>query len=67
MPSTITFVSNIPGQTRTIPSAIYAFPQVPGGEESAMKLVLVSVGVAMGALLLSELIGRHVAARVSGA
>ncbi|MGC9371609.1 MAG: molybdate ABC transporter permease subunit, partial [Paracoccaceae bacterium] len=59
--ATITFVSNIPGQTRTIPSAIYAFLQVPGGEASAMKLVVVSVAVAMGALLLSELIGRRVA------
>ena len=65
--ATITFVSNIPGQTRTIPSAIYAFLQVPGGEGSAMKLVVVSVVVAMGALLLSELIGRRVAARVGGA
>ena len=65
--ATITFVSNIPGQTRTIPSAIYAFLQVPGGEGSAMKLVIVSVAVAMAALLLSELIGRRVAARVGGA
>ncbi|MEQ8480561.1 MAG: molybdate ABC transporter permease subunit [Hoeflea sp.] len=64
--ATITFVSNIPGQTRTIPSAIYAFLQVPGGEASAMKLVIVSVIVAMGALLLSEVIGRRVAARVGG-
>ncbi|WP_138466670.1 molybdate ABC transporter permease subunit [Poseidonocella sp. HB161398] len=64
--ATITFVSNIPGQTRTIPSAIYAFLQVPGGEGSAMKLVLVSVAVAMGALLLSEYAARRVAARVGG-
>ncbi|RAH97425.1 molybdate ABC transporter permease subunit [Acuticoccus sediminis] len=64
--ATITFVSNIPGQTRTIPSAIYAFLQVPGGEASAMKLVLVSVGVAMAALLLSELIAQRVAKRVGG-
>ncbi|WP_296644144.1 molybdate ABC transporter permease subunit [Roseinatronobacter sp.] len=65
--ATITFVSNIPGQTRTIPSAIYAFLQVPGGESAAMKLVIVSVVVAMGALLLSELLARRVAARVGGA
>jgi molybdate transport system permease protein len=65
--ATITFVSNIPGQTRTIPSAIYAFLQVPGGEGSAMKLVIVSVVVAMSALLLSELVGRRIAARVGGA
>lgn len=64
--ATITFVSNIPGQTRTIPSAIYAFLQVPGGEASATRLVIVAVVVAMGALLLSEEIGRRVAARVGG-
>lgn len=65
--ATITFVSNIPGETRTIPSAIYAFLQIPGGEGPAMKLVIVSVVVAMGALLLSEVVGRRVAARVGGA
>jgi molybdate transport system permease protein len=64
--ATITFVSNIPGETRTIPSAIYAFLQVPGGEGSAMTLVIVSVVVAMAALLLSEVIGRRVADRVGG-
>ncbi|TCP42198.1 molybdate ABC transporter permease subunit [Rhodovulum marinum] len=64
--ATITFVSNIPGQTRTVPSAIYAFLQVPGGEGAAMRLVLVSVAVAMAALLLSEVIGRRVARRVGG-
>lgn len=64
--ATITFVSNIPGQTRTVPSAIYAFLQTPGGEGAAMKLVIVSVVVAMTALLLSEVIGRRVAARVGG-
>ena len=65
--ATITFVSNIPGQTRTIPSAIHAFLQVPGGEGSAMKLVIVSIVVAMAALFLSEWVGRRVAARVGGA
>ncbi|WP_297617465.1 molybdate ABC transporter permease subunit [uncultured Roseicyclus sp.] len=65
--ATITFVSNIPGETRTIPSAIYAFLQVPGGEGSAMALVIVSVVVAMGALVLSEILARRVAARVGGA
>ena len=64
--ATITFVSNIPGQTRTIPSAIYAFLQAPGGEGPAMRLVFVSIVVAMAALLLSEIIGRRVAARVAG-
>lgn len=64
--ATITFVSSIPGQTRTIPSAIYAFLQVPGGEAQALRLVLVSAGVAMTALLLSDIISRRVAARVGG-
>jgi len=64
--ATITFVSNIPGETRTVPSAIYAFLQVPGGEDSAMRLVIVSVIVAMSALLLSEIVGRRVANRVGG-
>ncbi len=64
--ATITFVSNIPGQTQTLPSAIYAFLQVPGGEDRAFRLVLVSVVVAMAALLLSEWISRAVARRISG-
>ena len=65
--ATITFVSNIPGQTRTIPSAIYAFLQVPGGEGAALRLVAVSVAVAMAALLLSEAVSARVARRVAGA
>jgi len=62
--ATITFVSNIPGQTQTVPSAIYALLQAPGGEEAAGRLVVIAVVVAMGALLLSEWIGRLVARRV---
>ena len=64
--ATITFVSNIPGQTQTIPSAIYALLQVPGGEARAMRLVLVAVAVAMAALLASEWISRAVARRIAG-
>ncbi|TCS60788.1 molybdate ABC transporter permease subunit [Primorskyibacter sedentarius] len=64
--ATITFVSNIPGETRTVPSAIYAFLQVPGGEASALRLVIVSVVIAMAALLVSEVMARRVAARVAG-
>lgn len=64
--ATITFVSNIPGQTQTLPSAVYAFLQVPGGEGAATRLVVVSIIIAMGALLLSEYVGRRAAARVSG-
>jgi molybdate transport system permease protein len=65
--ATITFVSNIPGETQTLPSAIYAFLQVPGGESAALRLVLISVAVAMGALLASEWIATRIAKRVSGA
>lgn len=65
--ATITFVSNIPGQTRTVPSAIYAFLQVPGREDSAIRLVIVSVIVAMGALLLSEVLARRAARMARGA
>ncbi len=65
--ATITFVSNIPGQTQTLPSAIYTFLQVPGGENAALRLVLISVALAMGALLLSEVLARRVARRVGAA
>ncbi len=62
--ATITFVSNIPGQTQTLPSAIYAFLQVPGGEASALRLVAISVVVALGALILSEVLARRMAQRI---
>ncbi|WP_415183978.1 molybdate ABC transporter permease subunit [Phaeovulum sp.] len=64
--ATITFVSNIPGQTQTLPSAIYAYLQVPGGEASAARLVVVSLIIAMTALMLSELVSRRVARRIAG-
>lgn len=64
--ATITFVSNIPGETQTLPSAIYAFLQVPGGEAAAWRLVVLSVIIAMTALLLSEALARRAAKRVSG-
>jgi molybdate transport system permease protein len=64
--ATITFVSNIPGQTQTLPSAIYSFLQVPGGDEQAFRLVLISIAIAMVALLLSEWVGRAVARRIAG-
>ncbi|MEM9552096.1 MAG: molybdate ABC transporter permease subunit [Pseudomonadota bacterium] len=62
--ATITFVGNIPGQTQTVPSAIYGLLQVPGGEGGALWLVLISITIAMGALLLSEWVSRRVADRV---
>lgn len=64
--ATITFVSNIPGQTQTLPTAIYALLQVPGGEAQAARLVGIAVAVAMTALLLSEWLARAVARRIAG-
>jgi len=64
--ATITFVSNIPGETQTLPSAIYTFTQVPGGESGALRLTLVSIGLAFAAMLASELLARPVARMVRG-
>ena len=65
--ATITFVSNIPGETQTLPSAIYTFTQVPGGDIGALRLTLVSVVIAMAALLASEIMARRAGLRVQAA
>jgi molybdate transport system permease protein len=65
--ATITFVSNIPGQTQTLPSAIYTFTQVPGGGAGAMRLTLIAIAVAMAALIASEVLARRVSRRMEGA
>ncbi|MEM1074754.1 MAG: molybdate ABC transporter permease subunit [Pseudomonadota bacterium] len=65
--ATITFVSNIPGETQTLPSAVYAFLQIPGAEASAFRLVVVSVFIALAALLVSESLSRRVAQRIGQA
>jgi molybdate transport system permease protein len=62
--ATITFVSNIPGETRTLSLAIYSFTQTPGGELAALRLTLIAVVVSMAALLASELLGRMLARRI---
>lgn len=62
--ATITFVSNIPGETQTLPSAIYTFTQVPGGEAGALRLTVVSVAIAMAALVASEVLARRVGRRM---
>jgi molybdate transport system permease protein len=62
--ATITFVSNIPGETQTLPSAIYTFTQIPGGEAGAMRLTLVSIIISMGAVVVSELLARRVGRRM---
>jgi molybdate transport system permease protein len=58
--ATITFVSNIPGETQTLPSAIYTYIQVPGGGAGALRLTVVAVAIAMAALLASELLARRI-------
>jgi len=64
--ATITFVSNIPGETRTLPLALYTLTQVPGGETGAFRLCVVSVVLAIIALILSEVFSRYLAARMKG-
>ncbi len=63
--ATITFVSNIPGSTQTLPLALYNFTQIPGGEGSALRLAVLSVAVALVALMASEYLARR-ARQVTG-
>ncbi len=63
--ATITFVSNIPGETQTLPSAIYTFTQVPGGEAGATRLTLISIAISVAALVVSEWMARFVGRRVA--
>ena len=62
--ATITFVSNIPGETQTLPSAIYTFTQVPGGDVAAFRLTVIAIVVSMSALLISDAIGYLVGRRI---
>jgi molybdate transport system permease protein len=64
--ATITFVSNIPGETQTISAAIYTLTQVPGGDAAALHLVVVSVIISFSALFASEWLARRAAARLHG-
>ncbi len=61
--ATITFVSNIPGETRTIPAEIYLLTQTPGGDSAALAMALVSACLAVGALVVSELLSRRMVPR----
>lgn len=63
--ATITFVSNIPGETQTLPSAIYTLTQVPDGDAGAMRLTLISIAISVAALLASELLARLVSRRIA--
>lgn len=62
--ATITFVSNIPGQTQTLPSAIYSYTQVPGGDGPALRLTVISIGISFAALLASEWLVRRMNRRL---
>lgn len=64
--ATITFVSNIPGQTRTLPLALYSVLQVPGGEDAALRLCVISMSLALVSLLASEILARRLAVRLGG-
>jgi molybdate transport system permease protein len=63
--ATITFASNIPGETRTLPLALYSLIQTPGGEAGALRLALLSVLLSLAALGLSEALARRLRARLS--
>ena len=64
--ATITFVSNIPGETQTISAAIYTLTQVPDGDRAALQLVIVSIVISMAALIASEWLARRAGARLHG-
>lgn len=64
--ATITFVSNIPGETRTLPLAIYSALQVPGGDQRVFRLALISVALSLVAIIASEWISRRTSGRRTG-
>ncbi len=64
--ATITFVSNIPGETQTLPLALYTFTQVPNGEMEALRLCIISVTISMAALIASEFLARRFALHMKG-
>lgn len=63
--ATITFVSNIPGETQTLSAAIYTYTQVPGGDAGALRLTLISVGISVTALVISEILSRRILSRLA--
>lgn len=64
--ATITFVSNIPGETQTIASAIYSLIQTPDGDTAALRLVIISISIAVAALIASEWFARRATLRLHG-
>ena len=65
--ATITFVSNIPGETQTLPTLIYTFTQVPGGDAAALRLTIISLVISLAAVLASEAIAQRVSRRLEAA
>src|SRR3954464_8399159 len=64
--ATITFVSNIPGETQTLSAAIYTFTQIPGGDAAAGRLVIIAIVIALAALVASEWFARRAGMRYHG-
>ena len=64
--ATITFVSNIAGETRTLPLALFTLTQTPDGELGALRLMIISVVLALAALIASEVLARRISARIGG-
>jgi molybdate transport system permease protein len=64
--ATITFVSNIPGETQTVPTAIYTALQVPGGEPIAIRLSIVAIAISLAAIIASEALARRARAGLAG-
>lgn len=65
--ATITFVSNIPGETRTLPVALYNLTQTPGTEAAALRLCIISIGLSVAAIAASEYLSRRAALKLRGA
>jgi molybdate transport system permease protein len=62
--ATVTFVANIPGETQTLPLALYSYTQMPGGEMMAARLCVVSIAIAVAALAVSEIFAKRAATRI---
>jgi molybdate transport system permease protein len=63
--ATVTFVANIPGETQTLPLALYSYTQTPGAEMMAARLCVISIAIAVAALAISEIIAKRAAARIN--
>ena len=64
--ATITFVSNIPGETQTLPLALYTATQIPGTEQAALRLVLISIALAFISVAIAEILAKRANKRIMG-